>query len=109
MTENYGILAQASPSATTLTSIYTVPAGRMSVISSIVVCNQSAGDKTFRLSVAKSAEANANKQYLTYDMPIEGNTTVTLQLGITLSAGDVVRVYISATTISFNLFGTEIS
>lgn len=109
MTESYGILAQSSPSATTATVIYTVPTGRMAVVSSIVVCNQTAVDKTFRVSVAKSAAADTPKQYLAYDMPIEGNSTVTLQLGITLSAGDVVRVYISATTVSFNLFGTELS
>jgi hypothetical protein len=109
MTENYGIIAQASPGATSLTVAYTVPPGRTAVISSIVVCNHGATDKTFRVSVAKAGEGDGNKQYLVRDAPIEGNSTVSLQLGITLSAADEVRVYISATTVSFNLFGTELS
>lgn len=102
------VLGQLSPAATTLTDLYTVPALTMVTVSSFVVCNQNGGAGSFRMSVAVGGAADNVKQYLFYDAPISGNGTVSAVLGITLGAGDVVRVYASATGFSFNLFGVEV-
>ncbi len=107
MASEYKVLAQSTPGATTVTDIYTVPADIEAVISSITICNRTALDKTFRLSIAVNAAADTIAQYIAYDMTVPANDTVFVQIGITLGANDVVRAYVSATGISINVFGVE--
>jgi hypothetical protein len=109
MAGTYKVLGQSSPSATTLTDIYTVPALKQAVISTITVCNRAASISTFRISVAPAGAADANSQYLYYDLSISENNSFAATIGITLNTTDVVRVYSSSTNLSFSLFGTEIS
>lgn len=109
MAESYGILGQSAPSATSLTTVYTCPAARYAVVSSVVVCNQTSASKTFRLAVMKSGASAGTKNYLVYDATVDAYGTVTLQLGITLGAGDFIQAYISATTLSVSVFGAEVT
>lgn len=109
MTTSYGVLGQSNPSATTLTDAYTVPGATQTVISTIVICNRSATPTSYRISVAVAGAADANEQYLAFDVDINGNSSNTLTLGITLNAADVIRVYATLATLSFNIFGAEIS
>lgn len=101
------VLGQSAPSATTLTDAYTVPASTQATVSSITVCNRSSTATSFRVSVAIAGAADANAQYLYYDVPIGGNDTFIATIGITLGAADVVRVYATLATLSFNLFGVQ--
>jgi hypothetical protein len=105
----YKTLGQSSPSATTETALYTVPAATSAIASSIVVCNRSSVLSTFRVSVAVGGGATANKDYIYYDLPIGANDTFIATVGLTLAATDVVRVYASNTNLSFSLYGSEIS
>ena len=108
MATTYKVLAQTNPSATTLTDSYTVPAATSAVISSIVVCNRGAATSC-RISVAKAGAANDNRQYIAYDSAIAANTSVPYQLGVTLAATDVIRVYATLATLTFNIFGVELT
>lgn len=107
MADTIKVLGQSNPSATTLTTLYTVPASTTAVCSSIVVCNQAASAGTFRVSVRVAGLADTAKQYLYYDVTIAANDTFTAVIGISLGAADVVSVYASSGTMSFNLFGVE--
>lgn len=107
MALNYKVLGQSSPSATTNTTLYTVPAQKEAVVSSIVVVNRGSSG-TFRIAVRPNAETIANKHYIAYDETLSSNTRVTLTLGITLDAADVVTIYASSADFSFNAFGVEI-
>lgn len=107
MAQTYKVLGQSNPAATTLTALYTVPAATSAVASSLTVCNQAGSSGTFRVSVAVAGAADNAKQYLCYDVTIAANTTYTFTLGVTLATTDVVRVYASSTSQSFNLFGVE--
>jgi hypothetical protein len=109
LTDTIKILAQTNPSATTLTDSYTVPGATSTTISSIVVANRSATPTSFRVSVAAAGAADNNKQYLYYDLAIPGNDTFIATVGITLATTDVLRVYATLATLSFNIFGVEIS
>lgn len=109
MGEARKVLGQSNPVAATLTDLYTVPAATSVVGSSIVVCNRSATPTTFRISISIAGVADDNKQYLYYDVPILGNDTFIATIGITLAATDVVRVYAVLATLSFNLFGVEVT
>ncbi len=107
MAEAIKVLSQTKPTAATLTDSYTVPAATSAVVSTITVCNQSGTPTTYRLSIAVAGAADTTKQYLAYDAPIAGNESRTFTLGVTLATTDVVRVYATLATVSFNVFGVE--
>ena len=107
MAQTIKVLAQASPAASTLTDIYTVPALTTTVVSSIVVCNLTSTDALFRIAVAVAGAANEDKQYIYDDVTVPGNDTFVATVGLTLGAGDVVRVYDTSDRLAFSLFGTE--
>ena len=109
MADAYKVLGQSAPSATTLTDIYTVPAATEAVVSTILVANRSATPTSFRLSVAPAGAADATSQYLYYDVALDGNDTFAATIGLTLATTDKVRVYATLATVSFSLFGTEVT
>lgn len=108
MSETLKILAQLSPSATTLTDLYTVPGSTSAVCSSLIICNQNSSDVTFRISLAVAGAANNVKQYLYYDLPLLANDTFIATIGVSLATTDVVRCYASATNVSFSITGVEV-
>ena len=109
MPDTLKVLGQSNPAAATLTDIYTVPGATSAMVSSITITNRSATGTSFRLSVAIAGAADANQQYIAYDIPINGNSMVTMTLGIGLATTDVFRVYATLATLSFNLFGIEVT
>lgn len=106
MADTYKVLGQSNPGAAALTSAYTVPAATSAIISSIVITNRSVAT-TFRLAIRLAGAAISNEMYISYDVPIGNNETITLTLGITLAATDIVSVYATLATLSFNIFGVE--
>ena len=108
MAEAQKVLGQSAPLATTLTDLYT--AGAKAVGSSLVICNRSASVPAHaRVSVAVAGAADDPKQYVYYDLEIPGGETFIATIGWTLAITDVVRVYNDLATLSFNLFGVEIT
>lgn len=105
----YKVLAQSNPSATTATTLYTVPSSTSAVISTITVCNQAASAGSFRIAVRPAGAALAAQHYVAYDVAIAANDTTALTLGLTLATTDVVTIYASSATMSFNAYGSEIS
>jgi hypothetical protein len=104
----YKVLGQVAPSATTATTLYTVPAATSVVVSQIAVANRAATSGTFRIAVRPAGAALSNEHYVAYDTPVPANDTVILPGGQTLAATDVVTVYASSANFSFNIFGAEI-
>jgi glucose-6-phosphate dehydrogenase assembly protein OpcA len=109
MATTYKVLGQSNPSATTATTLYTVPASTQTVVSTITVCNQAATAATYRIAIRVAGAALAASQYIAYDVSLPANASDTLTLGITLNATDVVTVYASTATMSFAAFGSEIA
>lgn len=111
-TLNYKILGQVAPLAVTQTDVYQVPAVTQVVGSTIVICNQGSADATYRIAVRKAGTlgvAPIAKEYLTFDKTIFGNDDESKTIGFTLGAGDVITVYASTATVSFNVFGAELA
>lgn len=103
----YKVLGQSAPSATTATTLYTVPSGKAVVASTISVCNRSASAVTYRIAVRPAGATLANEHYLTYEMSLAANSSHFLTVGVTLEATDVVTVYASSADLSFSIFGDE--
>jgi hypothetical protein len=109
MAEVYKSLGQSAPSATTETTLYTVPGATSSTCSTIVVCNRGGSSTTFRISHAVGGGATATKDYIYYDILIPANDTFTATIGITMGTTDKIKVYAGNANLSFNLYGIEIS
>jgi glucose-6-phosphate dehydrogenase assembly protein OpcA len=109
MPTNYKVLGQVAPSATTATTLYTVPAATQAVVSTIVVANRAATAASFRIAIRPAGATLANEHYIAFDVALGASDSTTLTLGITLSATDVITVYASTANTSFNLFGSEIT
>lgn len=109
MATTYKVLGQVNPSATTATSLYTVGAGKSSVVSTIAVTNQASSAATFRIAVRPAGASLSAQHYIAYDSTVAANDTTAFTLGITLAATDVITVYASTATVSFNAFGSEIA
>jgi hypothetical protein len=109
MATNYKVLGQSAPSATTDTSLYTVPASTETVVSSIIVCNRGTSAATYRIAVRPDGASIANQHYLAYDVTISPNSVDTYTLGVTVDASDVITVRASTANTSFSAFGSEIT
>lgn len=109
MAINYKVLGQVVPSANaTWTQIYAAPTGKQAICSSLTVANLSTDDILYRVRVRVAGAAANDKQILVYDTASASGISQALQLSMTLAAGDIVEVYAAATTIAFNLFGSEV-
>lgn len=110
MAATYKVLGQANPAATTETTLYTVGAGVAGVVSSLVICNQTASAATYRIAVRPSADgATAAKHWIVYGATVAASDSTVLTMGLTLAAGDKIQVFASSANLSFSAFGSEIS
>lgn len=101
------VLGQVNPSATTATTLYTVPSGKTAVISTIVVANLAASAASYRIAIRIAGATLASSQYIAYDVALSASDSTALTLGITLAATDVVTVYASSANVTFSAFGDE--
>ena len=110
MATTYKVLAQSNPSATTETTLYTVPSSTSTVVSTISICNQGGSSGTYRIAVRPAADAStAAKHWIVYGATVAASDSIMLTLGLTLATGDVVRVYASSADMAFSAFGSELS
>ena len=109
MATTYKVLGQSNPAATTLTTLYTVPASKEAVVSSISVANLTATAATFRLAVRPAGASIANQHYIGYDITVGASDSTIITVGLTLATTDVLSVYASTANIAFQAFGDEAS
>ena len=109
MADAIKVLGQLDVSATTITTLYTVPDLTQTTVSSLVICNRSGSGITFRVSVHVAGAGADDKQFIFYDEALAATTTRTVVIGMCLTQADVGKVYSSAANVSFNMFGVETS
>jgi hypothetical protein len=108
MSSQYKILGQVNPSASAASAIYIAPA--QSVVSTVAVCNTASAATTYRLAARPaSASATTTEHYLVFNGEVKGNDSVFLTLGVTLGVGDRLEGFVSASTVAFSAFGSEVS
>lgn len=110
MPTTYKVLGQSAPSATTATTLYTVPSSTQTVVSTIVVCNRSTTTAaTYRIAIRPDGATLANSHYVAYDVTVGAADSTALTLGLTLGDTDIITVYASTADLTFSAFGSEIS
>jgi hypothetical protein len=114
MATAYTILGQvdtATLGATTEGTLYT-STGVQTIVSSLIITNQAASSATYRIAVQPSADAGSSataKHYIVYGATVAASDSVILTVGLTLAAGDRIRVFGSTATMSFSAYGSQIS
>ena len=109
MALTYKVLGQSNPAGNTATTLYTVPSSTSTVLSTVSICNQSASNGSFRIAIRPSGSALANQHYISYDTVIPNNDTIFMTIGLTLATTDVITVYANNASVSFHVYGSEIS
>lgn len=104
-----GLLASVRPTATTETNVYTVPASYKAIVNlTFMAANVGAvGPVYIRVGVQDAAGAFVDKDYLLYDYPVFGGQMPEQITGIALTAGESIRVYVSAAVVNFHVNGIE--
>lgn len=103
------VLGQSNPSATTLTTLYTVPSSKEAVVSTISVANLTSTAATFRIAVRPGGASIANQHYIGYDITVGASDSTLITVGLTLATTDVISVYASTANLAFSAFGDEAS
>jgi hypothetical protein len=107
MATTYKVLGQVAPSATTVTTLYTVPGSTTTICSTVRACNRGGSADAFRIAVVPSGDSIEAKHYQIYDLPIAPNDSFSLTEGWTLATGDKIQVYAGTGNMSFTAFGKE--
>ena len=108
MATRYLVLGQSAPAATTDTTLYTGPAGKDTVISTIVIANRGATAATYRIAIRPAGATLATLHYIAFDAAVASSDSITLTIGITLAATDVLTVRASNADLTFSVFGSQV-
>ena len=109
MATTYKSPAQLEPAAQTLSTLYTVPAATQTVISNIHACNLGGTSASIRVAVRPDGASIADQHYLFFGLMITANDTIEFGHGITMDASDVLSVWSSSGSVSFNLSYAEVT
>lgn len=99
-----GILGQSAPSATTNTTVYTVPTATVATFN-ISICNTSTSAITVRVALA-STGTPSTAEYIEYGTIIPANGVLE-RGGIVANAAENVVVYASAAGLAVTVYGYE--
>lgn len=109
MATTYKSPAQLEPAAQTLSTLYTVPANTQAVISNIHACNLGGTSASIRVAVRPDGASIADQHYLFFGLMITAFDTVEFGHGITMDSADVLSVWSSSGSVSFNLSYAEVT
>lgn len=99
-----GTLGQAALTASTNTTLYTVPAGKTAIFN-VSICNTNSTAVIVRLSVSGAATP-VTAEYLEYEVTIPAYGVLE-RGGIVASAGKLIVGYSNTANVSFNVYGYE--
>ena len=89
------------------TTIYTVPSATQTVCSTLSICNRSLENIYYDIAVRADGATLEDKHFITFDALVGGEDTITLTLGISLDAADIIQITSSDPRLSVTMFGNE--
>lgn len=95
-------LKQLTPTASTETSLFDGTQTESYQVT-LVVCNRDTLGSTIQIRHRLLGAPTDDKQYLYYDMPVNGNTTVVLT-PVGIAPGDILSVYTPGSYVNFHAY-----
>lgn len=99
-----GTMGQAAPAATTNTTVYTVPAGKVATFN-INIVNRGTSTASVRVAIAANGTPTS-AEYLEYGAAIPAGGVLE-RTGLRASAGKNIVVYANSADTSVNVYGYE--
>ena len=100
-----GILGQSAPSATTNTTVYTVPSAKVGTFS-INVVNRNITTATIRIAISATGNPSAS-EWIEYGAGVLASGGVLERTGLVAQAAKNVVVYSDVANTSFTIYGYE--
>lgn len=91
------------PSATTETTLYTVPAANTSIVSSLRITNGNASNATITVSVFPLGGGTEYFLLKDYSLPVNATMDALSGVSLVLEASDVLKIESSVATVHFYL------
>jgi hypothetical protein len=89
-------------------TIYTVPSGKQTTVTSVFIANHDDTPSTYDFAVVPAGEELSLKHHIRWDMKIEAKDFENISTKITMSAGDGLVIFPSTSdTVSVTAFGVE--
>lgn len=111
MPTSYKVLGQSVGTASTSTysTLYTVPAGTETIISTIAICNTSSSNKAIRIAISTTTTPSA-ANWISYDSIVAAKDSTFLTVSMTMDTTYKYLIISSdSNEVSFTAFGSEIS
>lgn len=109
MPSTYKVLGQVTTNPAATNNVYTVPASRAAIVSTINVANLGANADTIRIAIRPAGATLANIHYIAYGVVVPAGSVFTMTIGVTLATTDVITVYSTTGNSAFNVFGSEVT
>ena len=100
---------QGTASTSTYATLYTVPATKAAVISTIGISNETSSIIDYRLAIVDSDVDPSSGDFIVYDSNVSANDTTFITVGVTLTAGQYLKISCSNSSSTFMCFISEIS
>lgn len=100
---------QGTASTSTYSTLYTVPSGTSTVISTISVANTSASDVLYRIGIVDTDINPTATDWLVYDSYAAANDSTFMSVGIVLTAGQRLKISSASNSLTFMCFMSEVS
>jgi hypothetical protein len=91
----------------TETTLYTCPASTSCIIKQIVICNTNNSSINFSFSLVPYGQSAATPNRLFYNLSVEANETIFLDVSQTLTAGDFLSALSSQSNVTVTISGVE--
>ena len=83
------------------TTLYTVPAATTTIVTNIVICNETSSSQTARILLAGTS--------LIYDAPVAANSVAVFDIKQPLAATQTITGQASSTSVDFHIAGVEVN
>ena len=108
MPTSYKLLGQISPSANTLTNVYSTGSSS-AIVGTITIHNFSDSNASYSLVVRPTAQALATEHFIIRGGVLPARELITITGAVTMNANTILVANTNSGSISFNAYGVEIS
>ncbi|ANH04593.1 hypothetical protein [Shinella sp. HZN7] len=100
-----GDLGRAAPAANTLTTVYTMPAGKVGTLNVLAV-NRANAAVSARVAITHAA-VPADEDWIEYDALLSGKGAILERFGLIVGAGENIIVWSDGAAVSWRVNGFE--